>query len=242
MVIKKLTLLLALMQIAFVCAFCLSFQNLNVSKVQATVETKSVENGKSIKILYDIFYQSSGDCISHYTKPLEKYVLTNKFGEVKIYDPTNLTVITQQDKQYSSQTSMLYYFLNGKQKEMGLPDFGYSIKSTKVDKGNIITEWEQQTPQLQNLVSKIKLVHKDSKPIYMEYKNAQEQVLRKVYYYSYNFIGKANFPFVTTDITFNLKSKDSTVTKTTYGNIKINEQANGSDFNFKIPNNAKKIN
>lgn len=219
-----------------------SIKDLTIEKIQATVVSKQLENGKSITLKSDIFYQPNGDCVTHFTSPIEYFVITNKLGEVKVYDPIHSTVATQQNDSYSSKTSPFYYFLSGKSNDMGLSELGFSPVKTYPEKNSLISEWKNKKNGANTPVQNVKLVHRDQMPIYMEYKSADNKVLRKVYYYNYTKINQYSFPTTTTDIVFNTKTKDSVITKTTYSGIKTNADANGGFFNYKIPASAKKIN
>jgi hypothetical protein len=219
-----------------------SSKSILIEKVQANIETKQLENGKSIILKSKVFYQTNGNCVTHYTYPLEYFVLTNKLGEVKVYNPIDNTVIIQQDNIYSSKTSPFYFFLSGKVNDMGVSDFGFTPTKTYTEKNNIITEWKKKKMSNDMPVSMIKLVYLKENPIFMEYKDSQLNTLRKVYYYNYTKINQFNFPTIITDIVYSLKNKDSVIIKTTYSDIKTNEEANDFYFNFKIPITAKKIN
>lgn len=213
-----------------------------IEKVQAAVVSKQLENGKSITLKSDVFYQSNGDCVTHFTSPVEYFIITNKLGEVKVYDPIQSTVAVQQNDLYSSKTTPFYFFLSGKSNDMGLSDLGFSPVKTYSEKNSIVSEWKNKKTSVNIPVQNIKLVHREQNPIYMEYKAADNKVLRKVYYYNYTKINQYSFPTTTTDIVYNTKTKDSVITKTTYGSIKTNADATGMFFNYKVPTTAKKIN
>lgn len=215
---------------------------MSIEKIQASVVSKQLENGKSITLKSDIFYQANGDCVTHFTSPVEYFVITNKLGEVKVYDPIQNTVVVQQNDLYSSKTTPFYFFLSGKSTDMGLSELGFSPVKTYAEKNNLIAEWKNKKASLNIPVQNIKLVHREQNPIYMEYKSADNKVLRKVYYYNYTKVNQFNFPTTTTDIVFNTKTKDSVISKTVYSSIKINAEATGTFFNYRVPVSAKKIN
>lgn len=219
-----------------------STKSMNIDKVEANVESKQLENGKSITLKSQVYYQSNGDCISHFTYPIDYFVITNKLGEVKIYDPNQNTVIVQQDNIYSSKTTPFYFFLSGKSNDMGLADLGFSPNRTYSEKNVIVTEWKKKKPSLDIPVQFVKLVHQQQNPIYMEYRTGDNKVLRKVFYYKYTNLNQFKFPASITDIVYNLKNKDSVISKTSYTDIKLNIDANSNYFNYKVPSSAKRIN
>ena len=225
-----------------ICCSWFSIKQTGIEKIQASIVSKQLEGGKSIILKSDIFYQANGDCVTHFTEPVEYFVMTNKLGEVKVYDPVKSTVIVQQNDLYSSKTTPFYFFLSGKSNDMGLSDLGFAPVKTYPEKNSLISEWKNKKTSVNIPVQHIKLVHREQNPIYMEYKSSADKVLRKVYYYNYTKINQFNFPATTTDIVYNTKIKDSSITKTTYSNIKINAEATGNFFNFKVPASARKIN
>lgn len=231
------------------CLFCIflgttffSTKSIIIERVQANIESKQLDRGKSITLKSQVFYQSNGNCLTHYTYPVEYFVFTNKLGEVKIYDPVKNTILIQQDNIYSSKTSPFYFFLSGKSNDMGLTDLGFIPLKTYSENVNIVTEWKKKKVVNDVPVQLVKLVHQQENPIYMEYRDAQSQALRKVYYYKYTKINQLNFPTVITDIVYNNKIKDSVISKITYSDIKINSEVNDFFFNYKIPVTARKIN
>lgn len=226
----------------FIMTVFFSTKSTTIDKVEANVETKQLENGKSITLKSQVFYQSNGDCISHFTYPVDYFVITNKLGEVKVYDPNQNSVIIQQDNMYSSKTTPFYFFLSGKSNDMGLTDLGFIPYKTYSEKNVIVTEWKKKKPSLDIPVQFVKLVHQQQNPIYMEYKTINNKILRKVYYYKYANLNQFKFPTTITDIVYNLKNKDSVISKTAYTDIKLNTDANSAYFSYKIPTSAKKIN
>lgn len=233
--------ILILLVILFTTTF-FSVKIITIERIQANVELKQLDRGKSITLKSQIFYQSNGDCVTHYTYPVEYFVITNKLGEVKIYDPSKNTVLVEQNNVYSSKTSPFYYFLSGKSNDMGLADFGFTPSKTYSEKSNIVSEWKKKKVDIAIPVQMVKLVHQQQNPIYMEYRSDNSKILRKVYYYNYTKLNQFDFPTTTTDIVFSTKTKDSVINKTTYTDIKLNDEATGNFFAFKIPATAKKIN
>ncbi|HEX5554398.1 MAG TPA: hypothetical protein VFX43_14225 [Chitinophagaceae bacterium] len=121
---------------------------------------------------------------------------------------------------------------------MGLQHAGYKVINTKFDGNLVITLWESiNTDKEKDPVVFIKLVHDKERPIYMDYENADHGIIRKVYYYDYISLNGIDFPKTFTEILY--QGKDSVVSKTEYSDIKINNLANSTLFEFNIPENAK---
>ena len=138
--------MLKYLSLVIILLFATSFSNkityVSLEKVQATVESKQLEKGKSIILKSQIFYQLNGDCVTHFTSPVEYFVTTNKLGEVKVYDPIQNTVLVQQDNLYSSKQTPFYFFLSGKSNDMGLKELGFSPGKTYAEKNNLVSEWK----------------------------------------------------------------------------------------------------
>ncbi len=209
-------------------------------KLSASFISRQVQQGKSAIIKGEIYYQSNGNLSSHFIYPKEFVLLANKFGESKMYNPIDNTVILYQNIMYSSQSTQFSYFLSGKKNDMGLSNFGYIQEKTYYENKMFISEWKIKKADPKSPVQKVKLVQNEQKPIYMDYKDKTGKIIRKVYYYNYQKLMNFDFPTTTTEIVY--EGKDSTVSKTTYDNFKINEEAKSKYFNFIIPTNAKSIN
>ena len=208
-----------------------------IAKISANLVSRQVQNGKSVTIKGEIFYQRNGNLTTHFIYPKEYVMMGNNVGETKIYDPISNTVIKYQNQLLSTQSSQFYYFLSGKVSDMGLTAIGYVQEKTKYESGLMMSDWKLKKPDAKALIQKVKLVFNNNKPVYMDYKDSKNKIIRKVYYYNYVALDNIEFPGTTTEIQYS--GKDSTVSKTSYENFKTNEQANSSYFNFTIPANAK---
>lgn len=208
-----------------------------IDKVSATIVSKQVQSGKSVTIKGEVFYQHDGNMVTNFTFPRAYIVISNKLGEIKIYDPAKNTVLQYQNALFSSQTSQFYYFFSGKIADMGLTDVGYVQEKTYPEKGVLVSLWKLKTPDKKAVIQKIKLVYQGQKPVYMHYEDGSGKIIRKIYYYNYTLVENNAFPFTTTEIVYG--EGDSTVTKTQFSDFKINHDATSQYFNFKIPSNAK---
>jgi hypothetical protein len=209
-----------------------------IEQLSAVMETKQVQAGKSVTIKGQMFYQRNGNLVTRFVYPKEYIVLANKQGEVKIYDPGKNTVMRYQNFLFSTQSSQFYYFFSGKSSDMGLTDIGYVQEKTYSENGLLVTLWKLKTPDKKASVQKVKLVYNRQDPIYMHYENAAGKIFRKVFYYQYIQLETTKFPSVTTEISYD-DSGDSTVSKTSYADFKLNHQANKEYMNYRIPANAK---
>lgn len=199
--------------------------------------SRQVQSGKSVTIKGDIFYQHNGNMVTHFFYPREYFVIANKLGEIKIYDPSRNTVILYQNFLFSTQSSQFYYFFSGKSADMGLSDIGFVQEKIYPEKNLVVSVWKLKQPDKKALIQRVKLVYQGQQPVYMHYEDASGKLIRKVFYYNYSQLEDNSFPFTTTEVVY--ENGDSTVTKTVFGDFRVNQQATGQYFNFQIPYNAK---
>lgn len=214
-----------------------TFAPYNIEKIYAELETRQLKDGKYVSVKGEVCYEGNGNMTSHYTYPRNYILVSNKTGEVKLYDPAANTVLLSQNTLFSSQTSQFYYFFSGKSSDMGLNDLGYVQEKIYAEKDLLVSLWKLKTPSKKVQIQKIKLVHQQQRPVYMHYENAAGEIVRKVYYYEYTALDAISFPATSTEIVY--KGKDSVISKTAFRNFRLNEQASSPYFNYKIPANAK---
>ncbi|WP_198416704.1 LolA-like protein [Marinilabilia rubra] len=210
-------------------------------------------NGKvSVNAVYQIYKNGSlftaesaslykgqtGDIITHYFSPKDFYKKINSKGEITIYTPEDNTVTFMQNSQYSSSTELLYFFVNNLTQDMGLKNEGFNQIGTRREDNYLITTW--QSPPGMRVVSSVELVSENFLPIFAQYFDNKGKVLKKIYYYNY-FNGPQFFlPKKITEINYMSKG-DSTVRRTTFSDIKTGFNADEKLFDFKIPEDAKKV-
>lgn len=210
-----------------------------IEKLSMGVQSRTLKNGKMVVGEGEIFYSnnSGGEMTMHILKPLESFMQINAKGELKIYDPVKNTVLIQSNSGISSQSSFMYYFLNGSSGDMGLKAGGFNISDTKFKDGMVITTW-LPPPVMVGIIGQAVLVHENYKLIYMAGFNSKSEPALKVYYSNYTKIEDLSFPLSVTEIHYT-SPVDSTIEKYTYSNVKVNDKVNIEFANFKIPENAK---
>jgi outer membrane lipoprotein-sorting protein len=210
-------------------------------KVCMEMETKSVKGGYKSAVNAKIYYSNDGRMVSYFSFPKEYVILNNSKGEIKIYDSEKNTVLQQQNFMYSTESSQFYFFLNNKKADLGLGQMGFVQSNVKFEEGLMISEWLPPMSMASQL-SKVELVHENENPIYIAYFDQNNELGTKSYYYNYVSLDKSvSFPSTITQISYSTPT-DSTITKTTYSNIRLDNQVNQEAMNFKIPDNAKAIN
>lgn len=208
-----------------------------IDRLSATITTRQVQQGKSVTVRGEMFYQSNGNMVTHFTFPHEVVILANKLGETRIYDPRRNAVIRYQSESFSTQTTQLAFFLNGTTSDMGLIRLGFVQDKTTSTGKLLITEWRLKTPNEKAPIQKVRIVYDRANPIYMHYANGAGNIIRKVFYYGYQPIEGRPFPATTTEIIY--QDKDSTVSKTVYADFRLNGAANSPYFDYSIPASAK---
>lgn len=213
-----------------------------VDVIQVKMTARTMNKGKYTLMNADIWYQNrDGKMVSHYTAPDNLVIITNNKGEAQLYNVEQNTVASQQNQAYSTNGSYFYYFLANKANNLGLDDLGFKLADTKFEGSRVISKWLPPASLLSVLKS-VEMVLDNYKPIYMAYYNPKGKIIRKVFYYQYKSMSDIiSLPLAVTEINY-LDSGDSVLTKTSYSDIKINNEVKDIDYiNFIIPANAKKM-
>ena len=208
------------------------------NRVYAEVEVKRVMKGQSVTIRKEIYYSANGKMIVRFTYPEEYYLVTNIFGEAKIYHPKTNEVMLINDKFMSSESEPLYYFLTNKIEDMGLKNLGFTLADTRAERNNIIRTYT--TNDSKSSISKIEMVHENHLPIYCAYYDSKNRVGQKVYYSDYQVLSFTAFPGRITEISY-VEANDSIVSRMLYSNVKIDRNAVSPFFDFTIPSDAKVV-
>jgi len=211
--------------------------SLTLDRLSATVTTRQVQQGKSVTVRGEVFYQRNGNMVTHFTFPREVVILANKLGETRIYDPRRNAVIRYQSEAFSTQTTQLAFFLNGTTSDMGLIGLGFVQDKTANEGKLLVTEWRLKKPNNKAPVQRVKIVYDRANPVYMHYADGAGKLIRKVFYYGYQPIDGRPFPATTTEVVY--QDRDSTVSKTVYADFKLNQAATSPYFEYTIPANAK---
>ncbi|MCL2683348.1 MAG: hypothetical protein FWE63_07720 [Bacteroidales bacterium] len=204
-------------------------------KVSADVEVKRVNKGQSMTIRKEIYYNTNGKMVVRFVHPEEYFVVTNHFGEARIYLPKTNEVMLINDRSMSSESELIYYFLNNKIEDLGLKNQGFSLGNTRTEQGVVVRTYFPNDKK--SNISKIEMVHENHLPIYCAYYDSKNRIIRKIYYSDYQHLSLATFPRRITEIAYPTMN-DSVVSRMVYSNIKIDRQASSPYFDFSIPSNA----
>ncbi len=228
-------------KLIFFCSLILIlFTNFSLEerKISLFLENKVLHKGKFVLTKAEIFYRYDvGKMVMHYTYPDEYVLITNSQGEAKIYYPAKKQLFIQKNQILSSENDILYYFLSNKQNDLGLKELGCTLKETKIENNLLITTWLPPTAQADK-ISEIEMAHENYQPIFSSYKTQKNKFLRKIYYSNYFSDSEVSFPTKITEINY-LANGDSIISRKTYSNILLGNQANSSYFDFQIPADAQ---
>ncbi len=211
-----------------------------VQTLSISFETKSLSKGKLSVSKADVYFNAaSGEMISHFSKPQEIFIINNRRGDLIVYDPKKNLVRKENNPLMGTESNYFYCFANNEIDDLGLTKLGFKITSTKFENEFAITEWVAPA-QYVKLASRVKIAHKDYLPIYSAYYNLKGEVIRKVYYYDFFKSPDLVFPMKITEILYE-SAKDSTITRTTFSNIKTDFSVDKRLSEFKIPKDAKLV-
>lgn len=212
----------------------------NTNRISLHMEVKRLYNKKVISLKADVYYKYiEGVMVTHYTYPQEYIYISCLKGEVKAYYPQTNEVIIQQNSIFSIENDVLYYFVNNKIFDLGLKELGFTLHHTRYEKSDMITTWHPPAELTKNLL-KVEMVHENNLPIYSAYYNRKGKIVKKIYYSGFSNYGHFALPRNITEFEY-LAKGDSIISRKTYTNIKTNDEANNSFFDFRIPKEAKII-
>jgi outer membrane lipoprotein-sorting protein len=223
--------------IIFLFFLLVSFDQMSVDKIMMHMESQSLHRGKVVRVEADLFFHAmDGRMITRYIQPAHQVMVANNKGEVALYNERENTVVYRQGHEYSTESGLIQFFLQGKTRDLGLSDFGFQQMSTEFKDNLVITEWFPPS-SLYHVYNRIELVHEDFMPIFVAYYDATRKLAKKVYYSDFQYFGDVYLPGLVTE--FNYIGNDSIINRIRFSDIKVNHQAVSPWFNFEIPSDAK---
>lgn len=202
-------------------------------------KTEILENKNKLSSEIDLFYDNDKQIITKYYHSSPDYIMVaNALGEIKTYYPSRNEVTYKQISEMSSKRNLIYYFVNNLTDHLGLVDEGFSLASNSFEEQYYVTLWKP--PSILNGIESVKMVFDNGVPVYSEYKAVKEKIVRKIYYLNYTDFVRFRMPMKIIEINYLLKG-DSIISRTVFSNVKIADSPDNSNFNFKIPENAKPI-
>ncbi len=216
------------------------FSLTGVDRVKLSMFSQSLQDGKAASLEAILYYQSlDGRLITKFVDPLDHIMVTNRHGELTVYDPAENTVYRRQSLEYSSENNLVYFFLHGKTRDLGLRDMGFIQTRTDFEEELMVSRWEPPA-SLGHLFSHIQLVHEDYMPVYAGYYDASGELVKKVYYSDYRVFPDLILPMRITEFNY-LPGGDSIINRVSFSDVLINRRAESEWFEFEIPDDAKII-
>lgn len=206
-------------------------------RVSAGMEVKTLYGGKVTTVASKVYCASSGRLVQVFESPDQYYTITNPDGEFKIYYPGTNEVYSERKEDFSDRDNVLYLFLSGRGDDMGLGLYGYKLAGTVREGGGIVKRTYVPSAPGKG-VAKVELVQENYLPIYLAYYNDGGAVVSKVYLSSYSRQGNMMLPLRVTSVQYTSK-KDSTLVRTIYSDVKVDEQ--DPMFDFQVPAGAKPV-
>lgn len=209
-------------------------------RIMMKMESQSLQGGKTSTVHGELFYLAlDGKLITRIDGQVNQVMITNRYGELAIYNPGKNTVFRTQSLEYSSQNNLIFYFLHGKIHDLGLGEMGFRQQKIEFEDGLMITHWSPPS-SINHLISYVELVHDDYVPIYAGYYDAGGELVKKVYYSDYEYYPDLILPTTLTEFNY-LATGDSIINRVRFSDIRINRQAVSSWFDFEIPEDARII-
>lgn len=203
-------------------------------KVSADVEVKTVAGGKSSTVTKSVYCSNNGRLVTLFKTPVRFYLLTNSKGEARIYKPQTNEVLSQTDPSMSSSADLVSLFMNGRIDDLGLGWYGYKLSSSKKEDGYTKKTFTHPDPSR----PVVEIVFENYLPIYAAYKDGGGRILSKKYLSGYSTFKRFVMPLRVVDISYD-SSKDSTVVRTVYSAVKVDED--DPNFDFTVPEGAKPV-
>lgn len=221
-----------------VCSSSLTAQS--KSYISLKQHTDILENKNKLTNEIDLFFDNDKLTMTKYYHSSPDYIMVvNALGEIKTYYPSKNEVVYKQISEMSSKRNLIYYFANNLTDHLGLADEGFSLISNTFEDNFYVTLWK--APTIMQGINTVKMVFDNGFPIYSEYKTNKETILKKIYYLAYSDFERFKLPSKIIEISY-LPSGDSIINRTVFSDVKVTSTADNSNFNFKIPENAKPLN
>ncbi len=207
------------------------------NRVSASLLVEKLSDGKVVKVGANIYIDLNElKMVTHYLYPKEYMLISNNKGEIKFYFPDKNEVFTDQSKSYAAQNELIYYLLTTKEYNFGVDQVGCKLKSTTYEDNHLVTMWEPPLAQQENF-KEMKFVYKNNLPVFSAYMDKHDSVVKKTYYYDYQFINRFPIPRKITEYLY-LKNGTKIISRKTYTNLKSGFNVNHTMFDFKIPDDA----
>lgn len=208
-------------------------------RISMNITTRQAYKGKMLRMERELYYNSNGTVVVHYTRPEEYYVTSNKVGELSVYQPKVGEVMMMYDKETINQMETFMFFLTGDCSDLNLTKLGFIRKGSKKENGRLVTTYEPTSLEDKHF-SKVVVVTENRRPIYSAFYDTGGKIVKKCYYAQYQEYALVTFPTKITQISYG-DAGDSIVRREEYTNIKTSDFGSKALFNYTIPANARRV-
>lgn len=210
-----------------------------IKELSCRLEVRKLRNGRLLSYQVDFYFNSKGEVISYYPKPNNRYLLTDRNGDLQIYNPDSNTVrITRLDL-INWESSRLFPFVNEQSQTMGLDEFGMQLDRIEDEGERKVSYWEKPADQVHpNIPSQVRLVHEEGILIFMGYYLPDGRVFKKSFFSDYESVLETDLPGRILDITY-IAEADSVVEDTRFVDYRVNESVSEDLKGFTIPDDAE---
>ncbi len=201
--------------------------------------TEILENKNKQTSEVELFLDNDRQTITKYYHSSPEFIMVaNSLGEVKTYFPGRNEVDFNQITGMSSKRNLIFCFANNLTEDLGLADEGFSLVSNTFEGRYYVTVWK--APSAMGGIETVKMVFDNGAPVYSEYKENKDKVLRKIYYTGYKDFKRFRLPLKIIEISYK-PTGDSIISRTVFSDVKVSSTTDSPYFNFKIPENAKPV-
>lgn len=211
-----------------------------IKQLSVKLQVRKIQRKRLLKYEVNLLYQSNGTMISHFLPPNNRYLITNRNGDLQIYSPDSNRVKMTRNEWVSSDGAILGLFLRGETETMGMEEGGFEMKEVRTEDSLRIANWERAglddagNPMT---ISNVEMVHGNGKLMYLGYLKPDGSFFKKSYFSNYVQVNGIWLPGRSTEILW--VGKDSIVEDTRFVDYLVNEAADTSLVNFKIPEDAE---
>jgi len=204
--------------------------------IRAHLKNETYHQGKLIAVESDYFFDAeTGNLVVHSMHPEEHIKISNRLGEAKIFYPASNRVSLKQNRYFSSENELIWYFLSNNYHDLGLSDEGFRVTGTHMDGNYQVVTWT--APVGMKVISRVELVFENGQPVYSAYYNTGGEIIRKIYYYQYEIYSDFMMPMKVTQISYT-PDGDSIIQRNTWSSLKGSVLPDSDFYHFKIPEDA----
>lgn len=211
-----------------------------IKQLSVKMQVRKIQQKRLLKYDVNLLYQSNGTIVSYFLPPNNRYLITNRNGDLQIYSPDSNRVKMTRNEWVSSDGAVLGLFLRGETETMALDEGGFEMKEVRTEDTLRIASWERAGTEFANnpmTISRVEMVHGNGKLLFLGYKKQDGSFFKKSFFSNYVQVNGVWLPGRSTEIMW--VGRDSIVEDTRFVNYLVNDQADTSMVNFKIPDDAE---